>query len=102
MDTNSFGIKHELDWELRAREEKICKEALENADVVCATCTVVGDGSILDILKPKHFNVAIVGIEISELFLDVVTSGEVYCCQGKLFPVFGTPRAPTTLEQATF
>jgi len=50
----------ELRKELRSREEKICKETLESADVVIATCTVVGDGSILDILKASHFNVAIV------------------------------------------
>lgn len=87
--------------ELRSREQKICKEALENADVVCATCTVVGEGSILDILKPKHFNVAIVGIDF-DLFLDSVTLGDKFrCCQGKLFADFSTPKGSTKFVQTT-
>ena len=50
----------ELRKELRQREQKICKEKLESATVIVGTCTVVGFGSILDVLEPNHFDIAIV------------------------------------------
>ena len=40
---------------------KLCfKEKLESATVIVGTCTVVGNGSILDVLEQNHFDIAIV------------------------------------------
>ena len=52
--------KGELRKELRTREKRICLEQLTGADVIVATCTVVGNGSILDTLPSGHFDLAIV------------------------------------------
>ena len=39
---------------------KKVKEKLESATVIVGTCTVVGNGSILDVLESNHFDIAIV------------------------------------------
>ena len=41
--------------ELRSREGKCAKDLLATSDVVIATCTVVGTGSILDLIDDKEF-----------------------------------------------
>ena len=41
--------------ELRSREAKCAKDLLSTSDVIIATCTVVGSGSILDLIDEKNF-----------------------------------------------
>ena len=39
--------------ELRSREQKSAKDLLSTSEVIVATCTVVGQGSILDLMDEK-------------------------------------------------
>ena len=41
--------------ELRGREQKVGRDLLQTSDVIVATCTVVGSGSILDLIEDKEF-----------------------------------------------